>query len=881
MFRITLPFTDSSLQLFPRWSAWSLTWQIFLLFACLLPVILVLWLYRYELRLVSRTVALALLALRLVVIVLLLLVITLQPVAARPVVEQTPGRVVIAVDRSASMDVADPQRSTLDKLRLARAFHLGRDLCSDLQLDEWITQHDKDGSPRWVAENEYPDDAERRRKLADERRRQHDEVCRRVDVLTRSQLAQRILGDDGLRLVTAVGSRYPIELLGFNRETWELPPERLDELFAGEKPVLASPLPDAFITNLGAPLSRSLEGTGSERGRVRAVILLSDGRHNLKDVDDLIGRAGRLRRQDAPLYPVVLGDTTAPPDVLLASVKAPEVVFKEKETDVPIEAIVKVNGPIKEEIVVELQRPGEPPMEKRIRPRKPGAYPVVFQTQLTKEGTQQLKVVVKPLPNETITENNSRSIHVKVVDDRVRVLIVEGEPRWEYHYLATALLRDKQVKLDRVVFNQPRINKIPEDELERAGNPSRKLPVEPDAFLKYDVIVLGDVSPEQLPSADRLRLEKYVAERGGTLVMLAGKQHMPLSYRDARRPADEQEDPILKLLPIEEPRVVSPATKGFPLTLTAEGRLAPFLLIEDTPGESEERWLTFPPHYWAVVGRVKPGARPALAYYPGQVPSRDPQELATQEKEQALLVQQGYGRGQVLFVGIDSTWRWRFKVGDKYHHRFWGQLARWAASDKLLEGGNRFVRFGTGKPMYEPGQEIDVVVRLGEDVKRKPDAPARARLLRTIDGKEEAIAVVELTPREGDARILEGRVKDLPPGEYRVEPDLPDLAEKLKEPPAADGSTNGQARFLVTAPDNEELTELAADRKLLDALAAEGGGKVYTADEVPQLLQRLTAEAARREKPIENKLWQWWPLLVLLMGLLTVEWVARKWAGLP
>ena len=64
---------------------------------------------------------------------------------------------------------------------------------------------------------------------------------------------------------------------------------------------------------------------------------------------------------------------------------------------------------------------------------------------------------------------------------------------------------------------------------------------------------------------------------------------------------------------------------------------------------------------------------------------------AAREKEQALLVQQGYGRGQVLFVGLDSTWRWRFKVGDKYHHRFWGQLVRWAASDKLLEGGNRLL----------------------------------------------------------------------------------------------------------------------------------------------------------------------------------------------
>src|SRR5262245_29280899 len=152
MYRISLPFTDSTLQLFPRWAEWSLPWQLLLLVACVLPVVMVLGLYRYELRLVDRSVALGLLGLRLFVILLLLLVITLQPVAARPVIEEKPGRVLIAVDRSGSMDIPDPQRPAKDKLRLARAFRLARDFCTDLQLDEWISQYETTGNPRWVTE---------------------------------------------------------------------------------------------------------------------------------------------------------------------------------------------------------------------------------------------------------------------------------------------------------------------------------------------------------------------------------------------------------------------------------------------------------------------------------------------------------------------------------------------------------------------------------------------------------------------------------------------------------------------------------------------------------------------------------------------------------
>ena len=859
MYHIPLPFTDSRLQLFPRWAEWPLGGQLLLLLACILPVLLVCWLYRYELRLVSRSRALALLGLRLLVLLLLLLVIALQPVAARPVVEEKPGRIVLAVDRSGSMEIPDPQRSPRDKLRLARALKLARDLCTDLQLEEWISQYEASGGVRWLADNEYADDAERRRKLADERRRQHDQVCQRVDALTRTAVGRRILSDDGLRLLAALGERYQLELLGFNRDAWEVPLDRWDDLYAAPQSA------EAAATNLTAPLSRALERSGAEQGKVRGVLLLTDGQHTAKEAGELIQQAARLHKQGVPVYPVALGDPAPPPDVVLASVEAPEVVFKEKDIDVPIKATVRVNGPIDQELIVELLRPGEPPLEKRLRPRKPGTYLVEFQAQLAKEGTQQLKVAVRPVPGEISSANNSRTAHVKVVDDRARVLLIDGEPRWEYHYLATALGRDKQVKLDRVVFNQPRISRIPEAELERAGNPSRKLPEGPDALLDYDIILLGDVAPDQLPPADRQRLEKYVAERGGSLVILAGKQYMPLAYRG--------DDPIARLLPVEEPRPVN-APKGFPLALTAEGRLAPFLLIEDTPDESERRWQEFPPHYWAVTGRAKPGARPPLAFYPGERPARDPQERANQEKEQALIVQQGYGRGQVLFVGLDSTWRWRYKAGDQYHHRFWGQLVRWASSDKLLEGGNRFVRFGASKPTYALGQEIDLTVRLGEGVKRNPDAPARMKLLRTVGGKEEAAALVPLTPREGNPRVLEGRVKDLPPGEYRLEPELPDLADRLRD-------EGGPARFQVAAPESEEMAELALNRQLLDALAAESGGRVFTPDELPQLLQRLTAEASHRARPAENKLWQWWPLLVLLLSLLTLEWVGRKWAGLP
>src|SRR5205823_2172070 len=81
----------------------------------------------------------------------------------------------------------------------------------------------------------------------------------------------------------------------------------------------------------------------------------------------------------------------------------------------------------------------------------------------------------------------------------------------------------------------------------------------------------------------------------------------------------------------------------------------------------------------------------------------------------ALVLQQPYGFGKVLYLGIDSTWRWRYRVGDLYHHRFWGQLARWAVADAWLPEGNRFVRFGSKSPIYQHDQDVELAARFGQD----------------------------------------------------------------------------------------------------------------------------------------------------------------------
>jgi hypothetical protein len=139
-----------------------------------------------------------------------------------------------------------------------------------------------------------------------------------------------------------------------------------------------------------------------------------------------------------------------------------------------------------------------------------------------------------------------------------------------------------------------------------------------------------------------------------------------------------------------------------------------------------------------------------------------------------------------------------------------------------------------------------------------------------------------LTRRESQPRVLEGQVRDLPAGQYQVELAIPELADKLSTQPGPDGKPGKlRAGFTVSGPEGEEMIELGTNWPLLEELAAKSGGKVFTPENAAELSELLKEKSVPRTEHLESRMWQWWVTLVLVIGLLTIEWIARKMAGLP
>jgi hypothetical protein len=131
--------------------------------------------------------------------------------------------------------------------------------------------------------------------------------------------------------------------------------------------------------------------------------------------------------------------------------------------------------------------------------------------------------------------------------------------------------------------------------------------------------------------------------------------------------------------------------------------------------------------------------------------------------------------------------------------------------------------------------------------------------------------------------VLDAQVRDLPDGEYLIELAIPELEDKLQATPEPDGKKGPlRASFKVSPGENGEMVRLATDFTLLKELADKNGtGKVYTPETASDLIELLTAQGMKKTENTEDPLWRWWVTLVVILSLLTLEWVLRKWAGLP
>ena len=842
----------------------STPWLIVLIVVAAASVGCITFLYGYERQLVDRKLGNTLLGLRLASLAVILFAL-FEPVSRWSEDITTTGRVVVAIDVSESMDTQDAVATPAEKLRLAKGLGmLGHGEAAE-RVDPWIAAYEAGKEPEWVLPQET-NDADKRRALAAGRRELVQGLMTEVERLPRYEIARRLLMNGSRPLIKQIQESANTELYVFAADVAST------DVKALESPEKVKGNSEG--TDVTLPLNAAIEGSGG--GKLAGVVILTDGRDNLHGGDGrFVQRFGGL----APIYPILIGSDRRPKDLAVAGLDYPSTVFQD---DTPIvKAILRTSGYDGKEMSVVLEKrdaAGQPvgePVRKTVRIDGPTAE-VPFDLDAKEVGRHQYALRVEPQPDETRQDNNQRDFQMQVVDDKANVLVLEGDARWEFRYIQDALMRDNRLKVDKIVFNQPYMGVLADTFFPRLLKlPEQFTPGSPTPFSQYDLVLIGDVAPNDLSPRAWEFLDRYVREEGGTLLLIAGKNFFPQDYAS---------DIVAGLLPVTNLRAKDlagptqtggPLDRGFHLRLTDDGEQQSMLQFDADMAENRRIWSKLPGHQWGLVAEARPAATvwASLEVPPGEAET----PRLDWDRKNAMLVQQFVGAGQVVWMGIDSTWRWRFRVGDKYHHRYWGQLARWAADAKSA-AGNEFLKLSLDRPTISLGEDAVVRVRWDEQaLKKAPNVRVQAilepiRADGSADGAHPAIAPVTIDLRPSKPLTFEGRAIGLKSGDYRVRLQVDD----------ADVKTEGiQAELVVLPPTTGELADVSANRALLEQIASVSGGRLFLPDQVGELPNLFRDVNQTLHKEGEEPLWNRWWVLFLFCGIVMTEWVLRKVNGLP
>ena len=593
--------------------------------------------------------------------------------------------------------------------------------------------------------------------------------------------------------------------------------------------------PAAEATDLNHGLSQVLDSHTSLRG----VVLLSDGDWNAGASP--VAAATRFRMQGIPVFPVAVGSPVPLPDLELVSMNAPTFGVVRKVLRIPF--VLRSALGQDRDVRVTLYVDDEPVQSKRVQVPAMGQaqQDMVWTPPTAGEVTLSLRFPADA--QELIVVNNEISTPLSVREEQLKVLVVESKPRWEYRYLRNALERDPGVEVTCLLFH-PNLSKV--------GGGRTYITEFPGAseLSRFDVVFLGDVGvgPKQLTADNLQTLRQLVSAQAAGLVFMPGRH----GWQDSLKPSALADLFPVVLDPAHSTGHGSKAPGHF--TLTQAGQRSLLTRLADTDQANADIWRTLPGFHWyAAVTRAKAGAE-ILAVH---------DQEATASGRVPLIVTKTYGTGKVLFMGTDSAWRWREGVEDRYHYRFWGQVARWMAYQRQMAAGRSMRLF------YSPDRpRVDDVVSLNANVLDGGGAPLnQGTVVVQAISPSGKTRTVRLEPGEKDAwGLFIGSLEPQEPGTHRL------IAS------CAETGASVETDLTVQGLNRERQGRLAR-HDVLEEIAAITQGKLVTVSEVSSLLDHLAAMPEPEPTIHRTRIWShpvWGAFLIVLMGLF---WVGRKMNG--
>ncbi len=635
-----------------------------------------------------------------------------------------------------------------------------------------------------------------------------------------------------------------------------------------------------YETNMAEALRDALDRV--QGSQVAGIVMIGDGQNTSSDSQQHMKSANDFARERGmPVYSVVVGDQTPPKNVSVTALRSPKEVRvgsvaefaavishrnmkgetvklhlyrrpdqdDSKWTDTTITKDIVLDGDDEESGSSELDKSrGLQTVRITLTPEELGDY--IY------------KVVVEPRSDEQNQNDNEAETSLEVLDKQINILLVSGDAGWEFQYLRNFLCRqidlyrvsvwqqDTDAELNQTASSGMKLATLPRELIQLIGDKDDKDKKTPG----YDVVILYDPQPTKDGFDKQFceLLKKFVDDGGRGLCYIAGNKYSETVMDDK-----DYHDLAVMLPVVLAPNEINLAVRigqtkpeAWPVQVTSYGLDHQVVRLGSTAKETEQIFNILPGIYWShPVASVKPTAR-VLAV------SSNPMRRTSKGEPGPLLVTQSYGKGKVLYIGFDDTWRWRFVRDGFYHRQFWGNVARYLSSSR-----SRRVVITVGGDRFNAGEKITI------------EAEARDKNYQPIRDENFKVEMVDVKDKKKVMTITLHAVPNME-GKYRAT--IPTTTIGTFELTAPDcDPTEVETKKLVIELPRAEAVRSESDPAVMQSMATRGENFMWVqnVDSLSKLIKsgRFTTV---QETPME--LWDSKAMLILIVVLLAVELIIRK-----
>ena len=192
-------------------------------------------------------------------------------------------------------------------------------------------------------------------------------------------------------------------------------------------------------------------------------------------------------------------------------------------------------------------------------------------------------------------------------------------------------------------------------------------------------------------------VKEFVGDMGGGLVIVSGPRFGPQQLAKTS---------LADLLPVRiDPTARVRDRESFELQLTSRAGEYAFMQLGagSSPKEMEKSWENLGPLPWYQPVRAIHNDTAVLAEHPTATCPDD-------GRKQPLIAVRPYGRGEVVYLGFDETWRLRRAHGEELFRKFWSQVMWRLALNHALGAEKRFV-VRTDRQRYQVDERITLSVQ--------------------------------------------------------------------------------------------------------------------------------------------------------------------------